>query len=331
MENYSNLAWFNGKFIPQTEAVLTLHDAGFVMGATVTDMSRSFAHKSFMLIEHIRRFMAHSEVCFIKINESELALLNAAEELVERNCKLLKPDEDLALVLFATPGPIGFYLGELGGAGDGLPTLGMHTFKLPFHRYRPWIEHGVELITSHYLQPSPLSINPTIKQRSRMHWWVAEREVKKRSATAMALLLDENGFLTETASSNLLILKDASKSNESIKILSPKSNKVLDGLALRIVKSFAQESGIPWIETDILPVDLKPEDAALVTSNSFCFAPVKSINEIQLSGSKWFNEKLLGYWQKLVQLDFHEQILKNMVTPPVLPITLSGYFGNFGQ
>ncbi|NBR04301.1 MAG: hypothetical protein EBT92_00845 [Planctomycetes bacterium] len=312
MDNYSNLAWINGNFIPQAEAALTLHDAGFVMGATVTDMSRSFAHKPFMLREHIQRFKAHCKACFIDIKKTELELLKAAEELIERNCLLLKPAEDLALVLFATPGPIGFYLGESGGAGDGLPTLGMHTFKLPFHRYRPWVEHGVELLTSSILQPSPLSINPSIKQRSRMHWWIAEREVKTRSSTATALLLDENGFLTETASSNLLILKDGAKTEGSCKILTPKSGKVLDGIALRMVKSFAKDSGIPWIESDILPSEVKSSDAAFITSNSFCFAPVKSLNGIQLSRSDWFNEKLLGYWQKQVTLNFHEQILKNL-------------------
>ena len=312
MDHSSNLTWINGNFIPQSEAAITLHDAGFVMGATVTDMSRSFAHKPFMLKEHIQRFMAHCEACFISIKKSEEEFLKAAEELIERNCLLLKTNEDLALVLFATPGPIGFYLGEPGGAGDGLPTLGMHTFKLPFHRYRPWVEHGVELLTSSILQPSPLSINPSIKQRSRMHWWIAEREVKKRSATAMALLLDENGFLTETASSNLIILQDASKSGADLKILTPKPEKVLDGIGLRVVKSFAMDCGFSWIETDILPADIKPSDAALLTSNSFCFASVKSINGIQLSRFKWFNEKLLDYWQKQVHLDFHDQILKNL-------------------
>ncbi|MBJ7431652.1 MAG: aminotransferase class IV, partial [Gemmataceae bacterium] len=144
----------------------------------------------------------------------------------------------------------------------------------------------------------------------RMHWWIAEREVKKRSATAMALLLDENGFLTETASSNLIILQDASKSGADLKILTPKPEKVLDGIALRIVKSFAKDSGFPWIEADILPSEVRPEDAALITSNSFCFAPVKSLNGIQLSQSKWFNDQLLAYWQKQVKLNFHEQILK---------------------
>lgn len=312
MDHNSNLAWINGNFIPQSEAAITLHDAGFVMGATVTDMSRSFAHKPFMLKEHIQRFMFHCEACFISIKINEVEFLKAAEELIERNCLLLKPNEDLALVLFATPGPIGFYLGEPGGAGDSLPTLGMHTFKLPFHRYRPWVEHGVELLTSSILQPSPLSINPCIKQRSRMHWWIAEREVKKRSATAMALLLDENGFLTETASSNLIILQDASKSGADIKILTPKPEKVLDGIGLRIVKSFAKDCGFSWIEADILPADVNSADAALITSNSFCFAPVKSLNGIQLNRFKWFNEKLLDYWQKQVHLDFHDQILKNL-------------------
>ena len=312
MDNNSNLAWINGNFIPQSEAAITLHDAGFFMVATVTDMSRSFAHKPFMLKEHIQRFMAHCEACFISINISEVEFIKAAEELIGRNCLLLKSNEDLALVLLATPGPIGFYLGEPGGAGDSLPTLGMHTFKLPFHRYRPWVENGVELLTSSILQPSPLSINPSIKQRSRMHWWIAEREVKKRSATAMALLLDENGFLTETASSNLIILQDTSKSGTDLKILTPKPDKVLDGIGLRIVKSFARDCGFFWIEADILPADVKPADAALITSNSFCFAPVKSLNGIQLSRFKWFNEKLLGYWQKQVHLDFHDQILKNL-------------------
>jgi branched-chain amino acid aminotransferase len=49
VDHNSNLAWINGNFIPQSKAAITLHDAGFVMGATVTDMSRSFAHKPFML------------------------------------------------------------------------------------------------------------------------------------------------------------------------------------------------------------------------------------------------------------------------------------------
>ena len=42
-----------------------------------------------------------------------------AEELVAHNAQFLKPEGDLALVLFATPGPVGYYLGEEGGAGSG--------------------------------------------------------------------------------------------------------------------------------------------------------------------------------------------------------------------
>ena len=310
MNNLSNLAWINGRFISQSEATITLHDAGFVMGATVTDMSRSFGHKPFMLIEHIQRFLLNCESCFIPITVTALELQKIAEELISRNCTLLKPEEDLALVLFATPGPIGFYLGEPGGAGDGLATLGMHTFKLPFHRYRPWLENGAELLTSSILQPSLRCLDPTIKQRSRMHWWIAERDVKKRSKTASAILLDENGYLTETASANLLIIRNAGW--HKFKISVPKREKVLDGVALRVVREFARDSEIEWNESDILPSDLTPSDAGLITSSTFCFAPVKSINDTKLSIFPTFNGMLLDYWQKKTGINFHTQILKNL-------------------
>jgi hypothetical protein len=36
------LAYLNGRLLPQDEARLPVHDAGFVMGATVTDLCRTF-------------------------------------------------------------------------------------------------------------------------------------------------------------------------------------------------------------------------------------------------------------------------------------------------
>src|SRR5262245_14628401 len=39
------LAYFEGRLIPQSEARLPLHDAGFVMGATITDLCRTVRHR----------------------------------------------------------------------------------------------------------------------------------------------------------------------------------------------------------------------------------------------------------------------------------------------
>src|SRR5262245_51445788 len=124
------LIYCNG-FRPQTEALLTWHDAGFVWGATVTDLARTFRHRPFRLAEHLARFRASCRAARVPLLVSEEELSRIAEELVAHNAALLPPEGDLALVIFATPGSIGYYLGEPGGPGDRPATLGMHTFPLP--------------------------------------------------------------------------------------------------------------------------------------------------------------------------------------------------------
>jgi branched-subunit amino acid aminotransferase/4-amino-4-deoxychorismate lyase len=136
------LAYLNGRFLAQSEAHLALHDAGFVLGATVTDLVRTFRHCLFRLRDHLRRFRQSCEMAQIPQPRTEQELTRLAGEVVEHNAALLGPDDDLALVMFATPGPVGYYLGEPGGAGDAAPTFGMHTFPLPFARYVRLVREG---------------------------------------------------------------------------------------------------------------------------------------------------------------------------------------------
>src|SRR5262245_30247895 len=126
---------------------LPLNDAGLVWGATVTDLCRTFRHQLFRWDDHLRRFQESCRLARIPLTRSARQLTDEAGELVARDAALLAPDADLALVLIATPGPIGFYLGQPGGPGDGEPTLAMHTFPLPFERYRRLLTDGARLIT----------------------------------------------------------------------------------------------------------------------------------------------------------------------------------------
>src|SRR5258708_3211048 len=106
------LAFLNGRFLPQSEASLPLHDAGFVMGATVTDFCRTFNRVLFRWPDHLARFRRDFETCFIPLTQSDEELTAIAEELIVKNASLLAPGQELALISFATPGPIGYYLGE---------------------------------------------------------------------------------------------------------------------------------------------------------------------------------------------------------------------------
>src|SRR5262245_44273817 len=163
------LVYLNGQFLPQSRAALTLHDAGFIFGATVTDLCRTFRRKPYRLTDHVRRFRQSCGLCRVPQPVSDAELVAIAERLIEHNAGLLSresrvplrddtgrvlgwfvpetaPSEELALVMFATPGPIGYYLGQPGGPGDGPPTLGLHTFPLPLDRYRKLFTEGARLV-----------------------------------------------------------------------------------------------------------------------------------------------------------------------------------------
>ncbi len=137
------LACCNGRFLPAGEASLSIADAGLVFAATVTDFCRTFGRRLFRWDEHLARFRRDCQACFIPLPAGDEELTAVASRLVEHNAALLPPGGELALVSFATPGPLGIYHGAAGQ--DGPPTLCLHTIELPFARYRRFFAEGVAL------------------------------------------------------------------------------------------------------------------------------------------------------------------------------------------
>src|SRR3954469_10042999 len=175
----SPLAYLHGKFVPFTDAALPLHDAGFVSGATVVDNARTFRHRLFRWPDHLARFRRDCAACYVPLDATDEHLTATAEELVAHNAKLLPPGGELQLVTFATPGPLGVYLGE---SANGPPTLGMVTYPLPFARYRPFFTEGVTLAAlAAGGDPDPV-LPPTVKHRSRMFWHVADHTARARAS-----------------------------------------------------------------------------------------------------------------------------------------------------
>ena len=86
------VVYLNGRFLPQAEARLTLHDAGFVFGATATDLCRTFRHAPFRLADHLRRFRRSCSRAEIPQPVSDDDLAGLAHEIVGRNASLLGPD-----------------------------------------------------------------------------------------------------------------------------------------------------------------------------------------------------------------------------------------------
>ncbi|MBI3412196.1 MAG: aminotransferase class IV [Planctomycetes bacterium] len=265
------LAFLNGRYLPQSQTALPLHDAGFVLGATVTDLCRTFRQRLYRWQDHLARFRRSCQAAFLNPSLDDASLTAVAEELVAENAKLLTLTDELVLIVFTTPGPVGYFQGDAGGVGSGPATLGMHTFPLPFERYRPLLEHGARLIIPRIKHVPSACVDPHIKQRSRMHWWLADCEARQKDAGAMALLLDDDGFVTETASANLLAVRDNA-------LVSPRLDRVLEGISLQVVRELCDELKIPFLVDNMKRDDLQAASEILLTSTPFCLAGVRLLD-----------------------------------------------------
>src|SRR5262245_12505361 len=140
------MAYLNGRWLLQYQATLPLHDAGFVYGATVTDLCRTFQHRLYRIGDHLRRFEDSCKLAHVPMFVLPEELEDMAERLVGSNAALLSPGDELAVVVFATPGPVPHYASLPGGTREGPPTLGMHTFRLPFEHYSRMFVEGARLV-----------------------------------------------------------------------------------------------------------------------------------------------------------------------------------------
>ncbi len=297
------LAYLNGRFQPFAEAALPLHDAGFVSGATVVDNARTFRHKLFRWSDHLSRFRRDCATCYVPLDATDEHLTATAEELVAHNAKRLPPNGELQLVTFATPGPLGLYLG---GAANGPATLGMVTYPLPFARYRPFFTEGVTLVLVGTTPTDSTVLPPTVKHRSRMHWHVADYTARTRSGTPSALGIPTGpgGTLTETSIGHFLAVIDGT-------VTTPPRHTVLDGISLRVTEELCHAEGVPFAEAAVLTNSLEGREAML-TGTGFCLAGVR---ELMLPDSEpvrfdWPGpvfRALLAAWSERVGVDVAKQ------------------------
>jgi branched-subunit amino acid aminotransferase/4-amino-4-deoxychorismate lyase len=286
-------AYVDGRFLPDTEIRLSLHDAGFVFGATVTDFCRTFRHELFRVEDHVARFLQSCELARIPKPMSQQELIRLAKELTSRNSALVNKEEDLALVMFATPGVMG---------EDGPPRVGMYMFELHLERFAPWFRHGAHLVTPATRHVPTLTVDSRIKHRSRLHWWIADQEAQEMEKGAWALLLDFRGHVTETAVANFLVVKEGT-------VISPPRPSILGGISLLITEEICLDLRISVQERPLTVQDCLEADEALLTGTSFCLAGVSQLNGQPIPWPGKTFEKLLGAWNSRVGLDIRAQIL----------------------
>lgn len=293
-------AFLNGQLIPASQLMIPAYDAGFVLGATVSEQLRTFGGKLFKLDEHLARLKRGLEIVGVDLGYSFEQLGQWASDLATDNYSLLDPADDLGLTIFVTPGP---YATLAPAKVLRRPTVGMSTYPLPFHLWAEKYETGEQLVVSKVRQVPAASWPRELKCRSRMHYFLAEQDVRQRVPGARPLLLDEQGKVNETPTANIVAFWKEDG------LVTPPRSDVLPGISQGAVVELAKRHDIPLLEVPISQRDLCSSEELFVTSTPFCLLPVVKVDEAPIGNGRPGVEyrKLLDAWSRDVGVDIAAQ------------------------
>ncbi len=169
--------YLNGRFLAASAAHLAVWDSGIVQGATVAEMTRTFRKQLFRLDDHLDRLFRALQVTHMDIGVSKAELADISRELLAHNGRLLDDNAELGLVHFVTAGEYAVY--AIGRPPRRQPTVCIHTFELPFAAWAARMKQGAHLLTPSIRQVPPQCWDARMKCRSRMHYYLAEKEVQR--------------------------------------------------------------------------------------------------------------------------------------------------------
>ena len=306
MRKTPRVVFHNGKYIPESEAKISIYDSALMFGDMVFEMTRSFNKKQFMLDAHLDRLLAGTKILEINLSYTKEELITICNEVQRRNDEVFDELDEHRLMINVSRGPLGLYSGKVENL-PAEPTLMIADFPLR------WTLQGMHILMNEGINmclPSQRSIpahlmDPKIKNRSRIWYQMANIQVSKLAGqNNWAVMIDSDGYITEGTGCNFFIIKNGS-------IYTPEGRNILRGTRRAYIFELARELQIPCYEQNIEPYDVSTCDEAFVTATPFCILPVTSFQFIKIDSGQMgpITSMLLDKWSANVGVDIRQQIL----------------------
>jgi branched-chain amino acid aminotransferase len=302
-ERPQRLVYFNGEFVPEKEARISIFDSALMFGDMVFDMTRSFNKKQFMLRQHLERLYRGIKQLRIPLTVSIDEMEALVYRTMEVNAPAFDPHDEHRMMINVTRGPLAMYKTVFDNKVE--PTLVIADFPVKWtvatlaHFYDDGI-HAV--VPSQRAVPSSL-VDQRIKNRNRMHFIVANLQVSLvEDPNAMALLLDPEGNIAEATGANFFAVHGS-------KLLTPSGRNILRGTRRAYILDLARRLGMEAVETDIDLYDAYHADEAFFTSTAFSMLPCTKIDHVVIGDGSVgpVFKRLIDAWSEDVGVDIIAQ------------------------
>lgn len=307
------LTYVSGRWVPENQASIHIYDSQFMFGDGVFEMHRTFKHVPFLFEKHMERLFASMRAFQIPIDKTAEDVGHICDESMRLNAEHFKDDE-YRFMINVSRGPLPIYreVFELQeGEEWGKPTWIVNAW--PLSKTARTLAHlydtGINAVLVPQRQIPTQFLDPKVKSRSRAHLALANLQASIFGRDALALLLDDDGFITEGTGANFMLVKDGD-------LIIPERRNMLRGCSMQyIIDEIAPEICVEVIEKNIEPYDVMEADEAFFTGTFTNLIPCNRFNGVPLKGMQGSSDpmgditsQICACWSDHVGLDFIQQV-----------------------
>jgi branched-subunit amino acid aminotransferase/4-amino-4-deoxychorismate lyase len=289
----------NGQIVPLEAAQIPIWDLGFAQGVSVTEQLRTLGGKLWLVESHLRRLEQGLRLAWLtwpaELGKSPLERLSELlDELAARSLSQLEPGDDIGLCAIVTAGDHPRFRDAAAEPLQG-SRLAAHTFRLPHAEQARRHTGGVRLVTVPTREIPAECLDRRLKSRSRMHYWIAQRQAEFAVPGSQALLLDVDGNVAESPAATIVAIDGRTRS-----CLVPPPAAILPGASLDWFLGLAGRFQLEVVRKPLSVADLQASSEVLSLSTPGVIAPV-----VEVDGQRIGDGKAVGgeiYWRVVVEV-----------------------------
>jgi len=251
----------DGKFVPKSEAKVSVYDHGFLYGDGVFEGIRAYNGRVFKLKEHVDRLYDSAKAIAMDIPLTKEEMSEAILETLRKNN--LK-DAYIRPVVSRGVGDLGLDPRNCGKPCVVVIAQGWGAM------YGDLYEVGLKAVSVCVRRNAPDAISPNIKSLNYLNNILAKIEANEKGGDE-AIFLDHNGFVCEGSGDNIFVVKNN-------KVLTPYTISNLKGVTRATAIELLDEMGYKVIEANLGLFDLYTADEVFVTGTAAEAAPITRLD-----------------------------------------------------
>ncbi len=285
LRNESILIWVNGALKKRSEALVSVYDAGFMLGDGVWEGLRLYDGVWAFLDEHLDRLFEAAKAIDLDIGMDRAALAEAVSETQEANGMTSDAHARLMVTRGVKSRP--FQHPSLSTSGPTVVIIMEHSV--------PRLQRPIRLATVPHIRGLPMSQDPKLNSHSKLNCILACVAAEKAGADE-ALMLDVHGFVNTTNACNFFIVRGG-------EVWTSTGDYCMNGITRKKVIDLCRGNSIPVFEKNFSLVECYGADEAFLTGTFGAQTPVSEIDGRQIGNGEMgpVTKRLRGLYKDLIK------------------------------